>query len=209
MAKRQTGAARTPGQREKDLVRESELYRRGVSFSKMAVEINLQAKERGDDYEITYQAIFHDLKSIRKRWVAEQDKNIGEWVAEQLKLIEDQIQRYTIAWERSLEDAETMTTKTGGGEDGDGFERTHRVEGKSGNSAFLAGIDRQIEMRNRILHITDSGAAIPQSVEMTAKEIEKATEAFEAAAPGGGGLFVDYGTGEGDETEIDEEESDG
>ena len=187
---------------------ESELYLRGWSFSRIAEEISRRAKEAGDGYKLTHQTIFIDMKALRKQWVAEQDRNIGQWVAEQLKKIDVQERRNIEAWENSQKNLTTQTQKTIRDKDGKVsprlIEQTKRIEEKTGVPSYLAGIDKCIEMRCRILHITDSGAAIPQSVEMTAKEIEKATEAFEAAAPGGGGLFVDYGTGEDDdETDID------
>lgn len=142
---------RTKGQRRRDLVFVSELYLRGETQA----EIARQVSERfyPGEKPLTQQQIHYDIQVLHKEWLAAQLLNVDEAKARELARV-DKIEREAwTAWERSQEEAQTVTIKTRRGGTGQAptVERHDKVEGRVGDPSFLRTVQWCVEQRCKIL----------------------------------------------------------
>lgn len=140
---------RTKVQRENDLLTVSQRYLSGVTQFEIAQELG-----------VSQQQVSYDIKALQRRWQESALVNVDEAKAKELAKIDRLEREYWNAWERSLEDAEVQTTKQKGVivETVEGQKRhitpvegSKRVEGQSGNPAFLKGVEWCINKRCEIL----------------------------------------------------------
>jgi hypothetical protein len=132
---------RTPTEREGALAKLATLYLRGQT----QVE---QAKALG----CSQSQISRDLKTLQGRWRAASLVSLEDAKARELAKIDHLERAYWRAWKRSCKDKQVKATeKIAGGKDDERTKAANRVEGQSGNPAFLAGIERCIAKRCEIL----------------------------------------------------------
>lgn len=129
------------------------MYLRGSLQTQIAGELN-----------VTQATISRDLAALRKLWLQSALVDINEAKAKELAKIDNLELEYWAAWERSKLDAEIEVTEQVGsrhkpkkGEppepEGLALERIKkykRVEGQSGNPAFLRGIEWCIQARREL-----------------------------------------------------------
>ncbi len=154
------GPRRTKIQRERDLVTVAELYLKGYSQGYIAEVVSKEYE--GDP--LTRQQINYDIKKLIKRWQKSQIIDMNDAKARELAKVDNLELTYWDAWERSCEDAETVTQKTKGkvqrkqNEDGTFVqERPAEVnktsKGQAGDPRFLQGVQWCIDRRCKILGV--------------------------------------------------------
>lgn len=158
-----SGPKRTLTQRENDLERISALYLKGKRQVDIAAELG-----------VTQQQVSYDLKTIHKRWRESTTINLDEAKHRELDRIDLLEQTYWSAWERSLDERTKTRTErntTGGGENQVSRDKASiEKETLLGIPAYLAGVERCIELRCKIL-----GINAPQRVEHSGKDGSKIT----------------------------------
>lgn len=134
---------RTPTQRENDLERISTLYLKGKRQVEIAVELG-----------VTQQQVSYDLKEIHKRWRESTTINLDEAKHRELARLDILENTYWSAWERSLDErTKTRTERTSRGGDGQQDKASIEKETLLGIPAYLAGVERCIEQRCKLLGI--------------------------------------------------------
>ena len=139
---------RTRGQREYDLILVSEMYLRGETQEAIAVAVSAHY----EGFDLTRQQMGYDIKKLHGRWIQSQLINIDAAKARELARV-DKIEREAWdAWERSKQDAETITTK-GRGTKGAAaqMEKTIQLKGQVGDGSFLRIVQWCVEQRCKIL----------------------------------------------------------
>ena len=130
----------------------AERYLRGMYMAQIAEELGVDTA-----------TISRDLSELRKEWLDRSINHVEQKKADELARI-DQLERtYWDAWERSKENAKTITKKKTPA--GDISER--KTEGQVGNPAFLTGVQWCINKRCEIL-----GLEAPKRSEITGKDGE-------------------------------------
>jgi hypothetical protein len=148
-AKKRTANKRTTFEREYDRQRIAAMYLRRLTQTEIAAALN---EGRPPEQHITQQQVSYDLKVIREEWKLNNEEALDQRRAEELARIEALEQEYWRAWERSLQERRTTLTEKSAA----ATARTKtqvRTEQQAGNPAYLAGIERCIEMRAKILGI--------------------------------------------------------
>lgn len=164
-----TSHKRTPFQVERDRLEIAQMYLRGKTQHEIAQA--LISPDRG--YILSQQMISYDLKVIQAQWQKSTLVNIDEVKGRELARIDTLELEYWQAWQRSQLNAEIKTTRQRGkrGKDDkaipEEIERTERLEGRTGNPAFLSGVQWCIEQRCKIF-----GLYAPERFEWRA-EVEK------------------------------------
>jgi hypothetical protein len=141
---------RTKAQRENDLLFISDLYVKNYSYRAIADKLN-----EVRPYSITFQQVSYDVKKLLEQWQAEHNEKIDAYKIEQLKKLDQLESEYWQAWERSKEEFRKKTIKgkkTGG--KATPTEQTLHTEERNGNPAYLAGVERCIERRAKLLGLT-------------------------------------------------------
>lgn len=137
---------RTDAQREHDLELISALYLRGKRQVDIAAELG-----------VTQQQISYDLKTIQKRWQQKTVVNINEVKQRELARIDELERTYWEAWERSLDERTKTRTErnTVGGKENQISRDKASIEKETllGVPAYLAGVERCIELRCKILGV--------------------------------------------------------
>jgi len=149
---------RTKTERERDYLKETELYLKG----KYQVEI---AEEIG----ITQQQVGYDLRIIQKRWIKETILNLDQHRIKELGKI-DQLEREAWdAWEKSKDESNVKITYAKGlTQDKEGkltsssLDKTNKVEDGNGNPKYLEIVLKCIERRCKMLGI-DAPAKVEHS----------------------------------------------
>lgn len=175
-------ATRTKHQREADLDQINIWTLQGKTLRQCAAEL---AQIR--DYEVSHVTIKHDLDTIATRWREGTNLDLDSHKAKELARIDLLEQTYWKAWEQSLEQAETTTTRqkdtpvTRKSKDGQSvtvtnkqYEASLRKEERDGNPAYLVGVERCIKMRVDLLGLnapTKSDTTV-RVIDMTAVEAE-------------------------------------
>lgn len=139
------GKRRSRSQLERDRRRIADLYLRG----RLQVDI---AQELG----ISQQTVSLELKALHREWLASALIDVDRAKAKELAKVDRLEQEYWTAWERSCEDAETVTEKGKGASGKDKpteFEKTIQRKGQAGDPRFLQGLQWCIERRCKILGI--------------------------------------------------------
>ncbi len=126
-------------QREQDLSTIAKMYLTGSTQAEIGLHLG-----------VTQQQISQDVKEIQKRWLDSSLRDFDELRAEQLAKIDRLETNYWAAWERSCRDRKRQRR---GEKTGDtNVEHTEFTsEGRDGNPAFLAGVDKCIERRCKLL----------------------------------------------------------
>lgn len=141
-----TGPKRTPTQRENDLERISALYLKGKRQADIAEELG-----------VTQQQVSYDLKTIHKRWRESTTINLDEAKHRELDRIDLLEQTYWEAWERSLDERTKTRTErnTTSGRENQISRDKASIEKETllGNPAYLAGVERCIELRCKIIGV--------------------------------------------------------
>lgn len=133
-------------------------YCQGLTQAAIAERINTDPER---EYTLTQQMISYDLKAIQKAWLESSLRDFDEMRAEQLGKIDRLEREYWRGWERSCEDAETVR-KEG---PASGVEKITKTEkGQAGDPRFLAGVERCIERRCKLL-----GLDAPEKRELTGR----------------------------------------
>ena len=153
---------RTKAEREKDYVKEIELYLKGKYQHEIAEIIG-----------VTQQQIAYDLKVIQKRWIKESKASIEQYRLRELGKI-DQIEREAWeAWNESKEEFNAKITKvskvTKDAKTGNiipsTVDNTNKTEDRNGNPKYLEVIMKCIERRCKML-----GIDAPEKHEHTGKD---------------------------------------
>ena len=102
----------------------------------------------------TQQQVSYDIKAIQKAWRESSLIDMNEAKQQELERVDKLEREYWQAWEESKKDAETITKK-GKGIDESGKPNlndfTAQRKGQTGDPRFLAGIERCIERRCKLL----------------------------------------------------------
>ena len=148
-------APRSKIQRERDRQEITRLYLRGVSQMDIAAKLG-----------VNQSTVSRDLKAIQKQWRESALINMDEAKQRELARIDELERTYWDAWLVSCEDAEIERIKQAGGASGDKrAEIIKEKRGQSGNPAFLAGVERCIQLRVKII-----GLEAPKKQEITGKD---------------------------------------
>jgi hypothetical protein len=141
---------RSKHKRESDIARASELYCKGVS--QLAI---------GEQLGISQSCVAKDLKILRGRWLEAGLRDFDELRSEQLAKIDALEATYWEAWNKSCRDKKRQTAGTRESARDDIKHAEIVTEGRDGNPAFLAGVDKCIERRCKLL-----GLDAPQRMEV-------------------------------------------
>ena len=134
---------RSKFQREADLARISELYLRGKPQAEIAEEIGVSQGQ-----------VSKDLSIIRTRWRKQTTVNMDEAKNKELARIDVLEREYWEAWERSKGEQVKGRQKQSdtGGKKKIEWATVEKVQ-LIGNPAFLAGVEKCIDMRCKLLGI--------------------------------------------------------
>lgn len=149
------GHTRTQGKVriESRRVQVAELLLQGNTYRKIAAELGIKSTK----------TIFDDVEAIIGQWRKEQKHNVDEWVALELSKVGQIETKAWAAWERSLEDEETVSTetatvtiKTGRGREGVEVpalqnRETRTRRGQSGDPRFLTVVLKCVIKRCELL----------------------------------------------------------
>lgn len=143
------GKRRSPAELTRDRRRIADLYLQGYLQAEIAAELRLGQA-----------TISRDLAALHKEWLTSALLDFDQAKAQELAKIDRLEREYWTAWERSKEDAETVTER-GKGTRPEGeerarpqqFERTMQRKGQVGDPRFLGGVQWCIERRCKILGI--------------------------------------------------------
>ena len=94
---------RNKAEREHDLILIAELYLKGLSYPKIAAELN-----KGRDYSLSPMQIGVDVKKIRERWIDSQLVDFNEAKSRELQKIDNLELTYWEAWEESKKKLEKV-----------------------------------------------------------------------------------------------------
>jgi len=127
-------------ERERDFTVIAKMYLTGSTQAEIALHCG-----------VTQQQISKDVKEIQARWLASSVRDFDEMRAEQLAKIDRLEMTYWNAWEESKRDHKRQRAgiKKGGKAQEEMAETT--TEGRDGNPVFLAGVDKCIERRCKLL----------------------------------------------------------
>ncbi len=150
-------------QRADRLQRVAKMYLSGVSARDIALKEG-----------VPRQAIYDDMRRLRKIWWNRNNRAADSLIAEQVAKIDRAEQAAWEGWERSCKNATEKTTETGG----ESKKVTEKVKGQSGNPSFLAVIAKLIEQRCKLLKIgqyatEDSGVMVGMLVEVVVENTEQ------------------------------------
>ena len=148
-----TGKRRSNGQLARDRRRIADLYLAGWTQTAIAEEV-----------ELSQATVCRDLKVLHQDWLDSSLVDYNESRAKELAKIDRLEREYWRAWERSCEDAETVTEKGKGRQDKpqpSEFEKTIQRKGQAGDPRFLTGVQWCVEQRCKIL-----GVYAPEKREM-------------------------------------------
>ena len=141
----QTGPKRTHHQLQRDRQSIADWYCQGMTQAAIAERINADPER---EYQLSQQTISNDIRSIQSAWLASSLRDFDDMRAEQLGKIDRLEREYWRGWERSCEDAETVVKK----QDPKGERQMQQtLKGQAGSPAFLAGVERCIERRCKLL----------------------------------------------------------
>lgn len=145
-------------EREAHLQRVASLYLQGWYQTEIAAEL-----------KITQQQVSYDLKVIRERWKKATIENYNEYIFRELERIDLLEREYWTAWQNSKEERMKARQEMGDKKGPDGRPLVTKAsmerEQRDGNPSFLAGIERCIEMRCKLL-----GLNAPEKREITGKD---------------------------------------
>ena len=139
------GKRRSAAQLARDRRKIADLYLKGWIQADIADEIGMSQA-----------TVSNDIAALHRDWLALALVDFNEAKAQELAKIDRLEREYWAAWERSCEDAETITEKaraSRGSDKPDSVEKTKQAKGQAGDPRFLAGVQWCIEQRCKILGI--------------------------------------------------------
>ena len=120
--------------------------------------------------DITDRQVRYDLKTLENRWRAETSKGMAAHMEAELARLNELELTYWNSWEKSCTEKQTTSTEQSEGDGGAKRRAALKKESRDGNPAFLAGVERCIERRCKILGI-DAPIKIKDVTEMTDEEL--------------------------------------
>ena len=145
---------------ERDRQQIADWYCQGLTQAAIAERISA---DRARDYTLTQQMISYDLQRIQESWLKSSLRDFDQMRADELGKVDRLEREFWRGWERSCEDAETVVTKQKGvvkqyRDEERGQLVTERPgevnqtrKGQAGDPRFLAGVERCIERRCKLL----------------------------------------------------------
>lgn len=168
---------RTRAEKEAQLVEVWRLHNRGQS-----------AWQIGQVMGLSERMVRYDLKLLADRWRAECAAGIAAHKEAELAKVHELYLVYWDAWQKSLEDRQTTSTKKISAPMMDRAEAAIKKEQREGNPAFLAGIQWCIETRCKILGL-NAPIKFRNVTELTDEELMR----IAAAGPGNNPVRSDNG----------------
>lgn len=148
---------RSESQKAKHLADIASRYLKGESQMAIATALKLNQS-----------TVSRDLKELRSLWRSAAVRDFDEALAEQLAKIDLLEAEYWAAWGRSLTTRESLTNESGESDAKGAFTKTiTRREVMLGNPAYLAGVERCIAERCKLLGLY---APVKTEVNATVKE---------------------------------------
>lgn len=162
-----------PAKREKHIVDRdrqevSTLYLKGYSSRQIANAIS----DKFAPYSVSYVTVSKDIKWLLKEWLKNTVTDIDQLKGRELEKLNILEQTYWTAWEKSIEDYQKKSKKLKGSISADKQGNVTNSPNEQeiattdmismGNPAYLAGIERCIERRCKIL-----GVDAPQKHDLT------------------------------------------
>ena len=179
---------RTPDQILKDREEIARLYLQRLS-----------QREIGERLGLSRQQVGYDLEAVRQEWLQSALVNFDARKAEELARIDRLEREYWDAWEASKQERETVSTEQVSGGRGDRTKAAIRKEQPSGDPRFLAGVERCIERRCKLLgldapqeHRDVTDAQVDAEIVRLLAELARQRQAPAGGPPPGGG--AEFGT---------------
>jgi len=116
----------------------------------------LEGKLQADIAEmvgVSQSTVSNDLKAIQQEWLQSSLVDFNEARAREIAKIDKLEREYYAAWQRSCEDAETVTKKAVQVGDKERKEATQTAKGQAGDPRFLQGVQWCIERRCKLFGI--------------------------------------------------------
>src|SRR5690606_26388391 len=146
-------------QREKDKQTIAEMYLKGYSCRAIAFHL---CNSVNDDKYLSFKSVSNEINKLLKEWHDDRIEDIHKQKTIELEKLNKLERTYWMAWEKSIEDYEKKAKKVKGliGTDKDGvplkpseqeLQSTNMIS--FGNPSYLAGIERCIDRRCKILGI--------------------------------------------------------
>lgn len=157
-------AKRSKYEVERDRQIVSEYYLKGHSSRSIA---GIVMEKVGKGYSVSHTTISGDIKALLKQWQKERINDIDKVKAVELEKLDKLEQTYWDAWEKSIQDYKRTSLKQKGTTSSsrpEYREQTTMEMISHGNPAYLAGVERCIERRCKIL-----GIDAPQKIDATTK----------------------------------------
>lgn len=148
---------RTPAQKAEHQKQIAEMY----------IKKKMTQAQIAEALGIDQSTVSRDLKSITKRWEDQSTRQVAQAKAERLEELSMVKEAAWGAWDKSLQNAESLTTKSVLPKDPNGeevrlggdylmaIETTKKVEGQTGNPSFLKEIREAIALEAKILGFDD------------------------------------------------------
>jgi hypothetical protein len=114
----------------------------------------LQQRTQGEiahEVGVNQGTVSRDLKAIQAEWQRQRLDDFHHAKLRELARIDRLEREYWDGWERSCHDREQSVQERTSAPSGDRLKAGTRTEGRDGNSEFLRGVERCIEMRCKIL----------------------------------------------------------
>jgi hypothetical protein len=166
------GPKRTPGERERDLEQLAVHYCRGLSQRAMAEKLGVSRQQIG-----------YDLKILQKRWQESALAHLDAKKAQELARLDHLEAVAWSAWERSCQDAETITSSTVKGrvsKEGATLPDLQKVstmtKHQAGDPRFLEHVYRCIDKRCEVLGLNAPKKVAPTSPDGTQAYAEALTD---------------------------------
>src|SRR5262245_35177432 len=142
---------RTSDQIRRDRVEVARLYLGGWTPAEIGQQMGLSRQQIG-----------YDLEAVRREWLQSSLVDFNARKAEELAKIDRVEREYWEAWEASKKERQTSTTEQTTDADGERLKAGIRKVEQTGDPRYLAGVERCIEQRAKIL-----GLHAPQKVAPT------------------------------------------
>jgi hypothetical protein len=121
--------------------------------------------EIGQKLGLSRQQVGYDLGALRQEWLQSSLLDFTARKAEELARIDRLEREYWDAWDASKRERETSTTEQTRDDDGQRVKAAIRKVGQTGDPRYLAGVERCIEQRAKIL-----GLNAPTETRLTGKD---------------------------------------
>jgi len=131
---------RSPDQIRKGRAEVARLYLEGRTQADIGAQLGLSRQQIG-----------YDLGAVRQEWLRSSLVDFNAKRAEELARIDRLEREYWSAWEASKQDRQTSTTEQTTGAEGERLKAAIRKADQAGDPRYLAGVERCIEARCKLL----------------------------------------------------------